>query len=100
MKPRPLPQPKPVKLPSTMPDGKTTKLHPLLWCLKNRMPEGANKSTLAARMAVRPQSVYKWEARAREDRHFPVPLMRAAQMAEFFNVPLALFRPDMPKGGQ
>lgn len=84
-----------MKLPTTMPDGKRTTKHPLLWCLENKMGE-RNKSDLARAMGVRPQSLYKWQAEARADRHFPLPLKRAIQAADFFGVPVTLFRDDVP----
>lgn len=85
-----------LKLPSKMPDGKTTKLHPLLWCLKNRMPEGKNLSDLSRGMVVKPQSLYKWMAKAKADRHFSLPAPRALQLSREFGVEPSLFRPDLP----
>lgn len=87
-----------LKLPTTMPNGKRTKLHPLLWCLENRMPEGATKSDIARGMGVKPQSLSKWQAKCRADRNFSLPAERAAQLAQAFGVPAALFRPDIAWG--
>jgi hypothetical protein len=86
--------PAPLKLTSTMPDGKSTKLHPLHWCLRNRMPEGANLSDVARYMDIKPQSLYKWMVKAETDRHFSLPLDRAMEMGEYFKVHPKLFRPD------
>jgi DNA-binding XRE family transcriptional regulator len=86
-------QPK-IKLPMLMPNGKKTTSHPLLWLLKERMPEYATKSTVAQALGVKPQSLYKWEHACRKDRNFPVPIMRAKQLGEFFNVPASMLRPD------
>jgi DNA-binding XRE family transcriptional regulator len=83
-----------LKLPVAMPDGKRTTLHPLLWCEQNRMLN-RNKSDLARHMRVRPQSLYKWERAARADRNFPVPPLRAMQIACFFDVTPSMFRPDV-----
>lgn len=85
-----------MKLTSKMPDGKTTKLHPLLWCLRNRMPEAANLSVVARHMGVKPQSLYKWMRKAEADRHFSLPAPRALQLAGYFGVQPDLFRPDLP----
>jgi hypothetical protein len=46
-------------------------------------------------MGVRPQSLYKWLAEGRKDRHFPIPVQRAAQAASFFSVHPKMFRPDV-----
>ena len=87
-----------LKLTTTMPDGKRTTKHPLLWCLEYRMPADSNKSDLAKKMGVKPQSLYKWERKCREDRHFSLPLLRAMIMAAWFDVPVSLFRPDAQVG--
>jgi Transposase len=87
---------KPLKLSSKMPDGKTTKLHPLHWCIRNRTPEGSNLSDVARHMGVKPQSLYKWMKKAEADRHFSLPAPRALQLAGYFKVPASLFRPDLP----
>ena len=90
--------PSPVlKLPTTMPDGKRTTKHPLHWCLQNCMPEGDNLSDVARTMGVRPQSLYKWMKKAEGDRNFCLPSTRALQLAAYFQVPLNLFRPDLPR---
>ena len=81
-----------------MPDGKRTKLHPLLWCIQPLLPEPDTKSDLARYLGVKPQSLYKWEMRCRKDRHFPLPVVRAAQLGKFFDVDPYLFRPDVFKG--
>ena len=86
-----------LKLLSTMPDGKRTPLHPMLWCLKNRMPVDDNLSDLSRRLGVRPQSLYKWMRRCEGDRHFSLPALRASIMGDYFSVPPALFRPDVFK---
>ncbi len=83
-----------LKLPSVMPDGKKTAKHPLIWCIQNKLYENT-KSDLAQHMGVKPQSLYKWERKCADDRHFPLPLLRAIQIAEFFDVPPSMFRPDV-----
>jgi DNA-binding XRE family transcriptional regulator len=83
-----------IKLPTLMPDGSKTTKHPLVWLMANRLPDDANKSTVAAALGVRPQSLYKWEAAAEADRNFPVPILRARQLAAFFSVSPELLRPD------
>lgn len=87
-----------LKLPSLMPDGKRTKLHPFLWAMKNRFPEDMNKSDIARRLGVRPQSIYKWERACEADRNFPLPILRASQLADIFGVPPRFFRPDVTWG--
>lgn len=82
-----------IKLPTTI-DGSQISGHPLLWMMKHRMPEGYSKSEIARKLGVKPQSVYKWEASCRANRNFPVPIIRAKQLAEVFNVPPAVLRPD------
>lgn len=82
-----------IVLPSTI-DGSKINGHPLLWLMKNRMTEGLTKSEIARRLGVKPQSVYKWEASCRANRNFPVPIIRAKQLAEVFNVPPSVLRPD------
>lgn len=87
---------KTVKLTTTMPDGTRIRQHPLLW-LMTRVP--VNKSDLTRAMGVRPQSLYKWLAKCRDDRHFLIPALRAAQAAQFFGVHPSVLRPDVfPKG--
>lgn len=88
-----------IKLPSVMPNGKRTTSHPLLWMLTWRMPPDATKSTVAKALGVKPQSLYKWEHACRKDRNFPVPIKRAQQLGQFFQVPPAMFRPDVFKPG-
>jgi hypothetical protein len=83
-----------IDLPTKMPRGNETDQHPLVWLLENKMPKGANKSTVAAALGIRPQSLYKWEAAAAVNRNFPVPVLRAKQLAAFFKVKPALLRPD------
>jgi hypothetical protein len=83
------------KLPTVMPDGTSTRKHPFLWCIKNRMGEDRNKSDLARHLGVRPQSIYKWEGCCRHDRNFKLPAERALEAARFFGVQPSLFRPDM-----
>ena len=86
-------QPK-LALTHDMPKGQTTKGHPLIWLLANKMPRDATKSDLARSLGVAPQSLYKWERLCRADRNFPLPTLRAAQIAAFFKVKPAMFRPD------
>jgi DNA-binding XRE family transcriptional regulator len=83
-------------LPSIMPDGKRTRMHPLLWALENRMPEGRNKSDVARALGIQPQSLYKWERSCATNRNFPVPVQRAAQLASYFGIDPVLLRPDFP----
>ena len=83
-----------LKLPSVMPDGKRTSKHPLLYLLKLEGGE-INKSEVARRLGVRPQSLYKWERKCEADRNFPLPAARAAQLGRLFSVSPALFRPDV-----
>lgn len=86
-----------LKLPSTMPDGKRTPLHPLIYLMRKHADDDTgNKSDVARKLGVRPQSFYKWERACKADRHFPLPVLRAQQLAEHFNVPPSLFRPDFP----
>ena len=69
-----------------MPNGRRTTLHPLLWALKDRMPYDTNKSDIARKLGVKPQSLYKWETACRRDRNFPLPVLRASQLAKIFDV--------------
>lgn len=94
----PVAAPKPLKLSSTMPDGKRTTAHPLLHLIKTQLKEPDTKSDLAKYMGVRPQSLYKWERKCREDRHFSLPLARAIQLSKYFGVNPSLFRPDVFQG--
>jgi uncharacterized membrane protein len=84
-----------LRLPFVMPNGRRIKVHPLLWALQERMPPDTNKSDLARNMGVKPQSLYKWETACHRDRNFPLPILRAGQLARFFNLPAKLFRPDV-----
>ena len=84
-----------LKLPALMPNGKTTRAHPLTWCLENQVPVGDNLSSVARHMGVRPQSLYKWMRKCEADRHFSLPALRAKQLGSYFAVPPALFRPDL-----
>ena len=92
-----------IKLTREMPGGKKTTAHPLLWLIKDRLDEPynesgkPNKSDLARALGVRPQSLYKWERLCKGDRNYPLPAVRAAQLATFFNVKPSLFRPDVFK---
>jgi DNA-binding XRE family transcriptional regulator len=86
-----------LKLPTVMPDGSKTRMHPLSWCIQYLLID-TTKTSLAQHMGVKPQSLYKWERKCREDRHFPLPLLRAVQVADFFSVPVAMFRPDALPG--
>jgi DNA-binding XRE family transcriptional regulator len=84
-----------IKLPREMPGGKKTSGHPLIWLMKEKLGEDRNKSDLARALGVRPQSLYKWERLCRADRNFPLPTLRAKQVADFFGVKPGLFRPDV-----
>ena len=84
-----------LKLTREMPGGKKTTAHPLLWLIKEKLGEERTKSDLARHMDVRPQSLYKWERLCKADRNFPLPILRAKQVAEFFAVPPGMFRPDI-----
>jgi DNA-binding XRE family transcriptional regulator len=84
-----------ITLSKDMPGGVTTKDHPLIWLVDNKMPKGTNKSDLARHLGVRPQSLYKWERLCKVDRNFPVPAPRALQIAKFFRVRAGLLRPDL-----
>lgn len=75
-------------------NGKQIEVHPLLWAMENRMPKDASKSDVARTLGVRPQSLYKWERACRKDRNFPVPILRAKQLAEVFRINPAVLRPD------
>ena len=86
-----------IKLPREMPGGKTSTSHPFLWLMREKLGEDRNKSDLARFLGVRPQSLYKWERLCRGDRNYPLPAVRAAQLATFFNVKPSLFRPDVFK---
>lgn len=85
---------KPIKLGTTMPDGKRSRSHPFIWCIEHLRTDEP-KVRLAEHMGVRPQTMFKWLAHCREDRHFSLPLERAIQIGAYFNVPPSLFRPDM-----
>lgn len=82
-----------------MPNGARTTSHPLVYLMQNKLIEPDNKSTLARALGVRPQSIYKWERACRKDRNFPLPVLRARQIADFFKVSPTMFRPDFPWGG-
>jgi hypothetical protein len=84
----------PLKLPASLPDGTRITIHPLVWYVKNKMGQD-NKSDLSRHMDVRPQSLYKWLAECRRDRHFALPLDRAMQIADFFGIHPRVFRPDV-----
>ena len=84
----------PLKLPASLPDGTRITVHPLLWYVRNKMDQD-NKSDLSRAMGVRPQSLYKWLAECRRDRHFALPLDRAMQIARFFEIHPRVFRPDV-----
>lgn len=86
---------KPVKLPSTMPDGTKTKKHPLLWLFDKKLTNEGDNSALARKMDIAPQSLSKWKARCALDRHFLLPALRAKQIAEYCGVPPSLLRPDV-----
>jgi DNA-binding XRE family transcriptional regulator len=85
-----------LKLPVTMPDGSRAKGHPLLHFMGKKLIEGGTKTDVAKVLGVRPQSLYKWERECRQNRNFPLPVLRAKQLASYFNVPPAVFRPDFP----
>jgi DNA-binding XRE family transcriptional regulator len=76
-------------------NGKTGKVHPLLWLVDNKLPKGSNKSDLARHLGCAPQSLYKWERLAKADHNFPLPVPRALQIAKYFRVKPGLFRPDI-----
>jgi DNA-binding XRE family transcriptional regulator len=84
-----------IKLPREMPNGQKTSGHPLLWLMREKLGEDRNKSDLARALDVRPQSLYKWERLCKADRNFPLPTLRAKQIADFFGVKPSLFRPDV-----
>jgi DNA-binding XRE family transcriptional regulator len=89
-----------LKLPSEV-RGKRITRHPFVYLLEDyieQAPEDNNKSVLAKHLGVRPQSIYKWERACRKDRNFPLPVLRAQQIATFFKVPPSTFRPDFPWG--
>jgi hypothetical protein len=69
------------------------KEHPLIHLMDSRL-KGRTKSSLAAYMGVDPHSLYKWERACRADMHFPLPVARARQLATYFRVKPATFRPD------
>jgi DNA-binding XRE family transcriptional regulator len=80
-----------------MPDGSRIKMHPFLWLLKHHgYLIDDNRAELARRLGVSVQSVYKWERQCAADRNFPLPILRAGQIAEIFKVPAALLRPTSP----
>ena len=91
-----------LELPRIMPNGPHTSSHPLLWLLARhleRYPD-TNKSDIARRMEVDVHALYKWERACRDDRNFPLPVLRAKQLADIFKVSPATFRPDFPWGKQ
>jgi DNA-binding XRE family transcriptional regulator len=86
-----------LSLPTEMPGGRMTTDHPLLWAMTYKMPRDTTKSDIARTLGIKPQSLYKWEAACRRDRNFPVPILRAAQLAKVFRIPASLLRPDAYK---
>jgi hypothetical protein len=91
-------QPK-LKLPLIEVNGKRSTLHPLTALMRLRGMTTKDKTALAASMGIKPQSLYKWELACAVDRNFPIPVLRARQLADFFKVPPATFRPDFPWDG-
>jgi hypothetical protein len=83
-----------LQLPSTMPNGSVVEEHPLLWAMTYKMPRDSTKSDIARAMGIKPQSLYKWEAACRRNRNFPVPILRAQQLAKVLRIPASLLRPD------
>lgn len=65
-----------------------------LWLLKYRL-NGSAKSDIAKRMGVKPQTLYKWEAEAKKDKHFKLPLARAIEIAHIFDIHPSLLRNDV-----
>ena len=65
-----------------------------LWLLKYHM-EVRTKSQLARVMKIKPQTLYKWEAFAKKDRHFKLPLERALEVARYFDIHPSLLRNDV-----
>jgi hypothetical protein len=85
-----------LKLASVMPNGKRTTLHPMTWLMREREMTTTEKTALAKSMGIKPQSLYKWELACALDRNFPLPILRARQIADYFKVKPDLFRPDFP----
>jgi DNA-binding XRE family transcriptional regulator len=90
-----------LELPTTMPDGRPIEGHPLLYLLDKRLSKGdITKTDVAKTLGVRPQSLYKWERECRANRNFPLPVLRAKQLAGFLRVKPEVFRPDFPWGAK
>jgi DNA-binding XRE family transcriptional regulator len=88
-------------LSAEMPDGKIAEGHPLLYLMEKRLSKGdVTKTDVAKLLGVRPQSLYKWERECRANRNFPLPVLRAKQLAGFFRVKPDVFRPDFPWGAK
>lgn len=88
-----------LELPVRMPDGTMSKGHPLLHLMERHTADGVSvKARVAETLGVRPQSLYKWERECRNNRNFPLPVLRAKQLADFFKVPPSVLRPDAFKG--
>lgn len=83
-----------VKLPRQMPDGSTTRKHPLRWLIENKLGEDS-KRQLAIAIGVRAQTFYGWERQAEADRNFLLPGPRALRIAAYFKVSPGLLRPDL-----
>ena len=84
-----------VKLPRQMPGGKVTNKHPLCWLIDNMLGK-RSKRQLAIAIGIRAQTLYGWERRAEaEPRHFLLPSLRARLIADYFEVPPGLLRPDL-----
>jgi len=89
-----------LKLPSEV-NGRRIRVHPLVHLMKleaEAKGEEANKSDVARALGIAPQSLYKWERACKADRNFPLPVLRASQLASYFKVPPSVFRPDFPWG--
>ena len=65
-----------------------------LWLLKYQM-QGLAKMHLAKQMSIKPQTLYKWEAFAKKDKHFKLPLERAIEIARYFDIHPSLLRNDV-----
>lgn len=74
--------------------------HPFIWLLDNKLKRDHTKSDLARVLAVRPQSLYKWERACRANPDYPLPALRARQFATYFRVKPETFRPDFPWSGK
>lgn len=86
-----------LKLPTVMPDGTRTTLHPFIWCLENGRNPFPSTRALAHHLGIRSQSVQCWKAECHADRNFLLPADRVMALAALFRVGYRMFRPEWPE---